>query len=72
LRSRITRRFRRALSRLPEPIKGRAREAYRWPVENPNHPGLRLKRIYSMEPIYSIRVTKDYRALGLQKDDTMI
>ena len=50
----------------------RAREAYRRFVENPNHPGLRFKRIHSTEPIYAVRMTKDYRALGLREDDTMI
>ncbi len=72
MRSRTTRRFRRAFSRLPEPIKERAREAYRRFVENPYHPGLRFKRIHSTEPIYSVRVTKDYRALGLLEDDAII
>ena len=72
MRSRTTRRFRRAFARLPESIKERAREAYRRFVENPNHPGLRFKRIHSTEPVYSVRVTKDYRALGLLEDDTII
>jgi mRNA-degrading endonuclease RelE of RelBE toxin-antitoxin system len=72
LRSRTTRRFRRALARLPEPIKERAREVYRRFVENPNHPGLRFKRIHPAEPIYSARVTKDYRTLGLLEEDTII
>lgn len=72
MRSRTTRRFRRAFVRLPEPIKERAREAYRRFVENPNHPGLRFKRIHPTEPIYSALVTKDYRTLGLLEDDTII
>ena len=72
MRSRTTRRFRRAFSHLPEPIKERAREAYQRFVENPNHPGLRFKRIHPTEPIYSARVTKDYRTLGLLEDDTII
>jgi len=41
-------------------------------MENPHHPGLRFKRIHSTESIYSVRVTKDYRALGLQKNDAII
>jgi hypothetical protein len=72
LRSRTTRRFRRAFSRLPEPVKERARDAYKRFVESPNHPGLRFKLIHTTEPIYSVRVTKDYRALGLLEDDTII
>jgi mRNA-degrading endonuclease RelE of RelBE toxin-antitoxin system len=72
LRSRTTRRFRRAFSRLPEPVKERARDAYKQFVESPNHPGLRFKLIHTTDPIYSVRVTKDYRALGLLEDDTII
>jgi hypothetical protein len=57
---------------LPDPVKERAREAYRRFVENPYHPGLRFKRARSAEPVYSVRVTRDYRALGLREDDTII
>jgi len=72
LRSRTTRRFRKAFSRLPEPVKQRAREAYRRFAENPDHPGLRFKRVYPTEPIYSVRISRDYRAVGVREDDTMI
>lgn len=72
MRSRTTRRFRTAFSRLPEPIKERAREAYRRFAENPDHPGLRFKRIHATEPIYSVRVTRDYRALGIREGDTVV
>ena len=72
MRSRTTRRFRRAFARLPESIKERARETYGRFVENPDHPGLRFKRIHATQPIYSVRVSKDYRALGLLEDDTII
>jgi hypothetical protein len=72
LRSRTTRRFRKAFSRLPEPVKDRAREACRRFAENPDHPGLRLKRVHPTEPIYSVRISRDYRAMGVRKDDTMI
>ena len=68
MRSRTTDRFRRAFSRLPETVKERAREAYRLFVENLGHPGLRFKKIHSTEPIYSVRITNDYRALGLLED----
>jgi hypothetical protein len=72
LRSRTTRRFRTAFSRIPGSVKERAREAYQRFVENPDHPGSRSKLIRSAEPIYSVRVTRDYGALGLREDDTII
>ena len=72
MKSSTTRRFREAFSRLPEPIKERAREAYRRFAENPNHPSLRFKRVHASEPIYSVRVSRDYRAVGIREGDTVI
>lgn len=72
MRSRTTRQFRSNFSRLPENVKERSREAYRRFVENPNHPGLRFKRVHTAEPIYSVRVSQDYRALGIKKGDTIV
>ncbi len=72
MKSRTTRRFREAFFRLPEPIKERAREAYRRFAENPNHPSLRFKRVHASEPIYSVRVSRDYRAVGIREGDTVI
>jgi hypothetical protein len=39
---------------------------------NPNAPGLRFKRVSEEEPIYSARVSDNYRVLGLLEGDTMI
>ena len=72
MRSRTTPRFRKAFSRLPEPIQERAREAYRRFVENPHHPGLRFKQVHPTEPIYSLRISRDYRALGIREDDAVL
>ena len=72
MKSRTTRRFREAFSHLPEPIKERAREAYRRFAENPNHPSLRFKRVHASEAIYSVRVSRDYRAVGIREGDTVI
>ena len=72
MKSRTTRRFREAFSHLPEPIKERAREAYRRFAENPYHPSLRFKRVHTSEPIYSVRVSRDYRAVGVREGDTVM
>ena len=50
----------------------RAQDAYRRFVEDPNHPGLRLKRVHPTEPVYSVRISQGYRALGVRVDDTMV
>jgi hypothetical protein len=40
--------------------------------QNPNHPGLRFKRVHSSDPVYSVRVGIGYRAVGVLEDDIMI
>ena len=72
MRSKTTRRFRRSFAQLLEPIKDIAREAYRQFVDNPDHPGLRFKRVHSTEQIYSVRITRDYRALGIREDNIIV
>jgi hypothetical protein len=57
---------------LPEPIKERAREAYGRFAENPEHPGLRFKQVHAKEQVYSVRISRDYRALGVRQDDEMV
>lgn len=38
---------------------------------NPSAGGLRFKRVNENEPIYSIRIGRDHRALGLLEGDTI-
>ena len=70
--SRTTEAFRRALDALPPEIRLRAREGYLLFRSNPSHPSLRFKRVHASRPIYSVRITLAYRALGLVQDDTII
>lgn len=50
---------------LPLEVRDAARKAYRLFHDNPTHPSLQFKRVHDREPIYSVRVTLGYRALGL-------
>lgn len=72
MKSRTTRRFREAFQRLPPSIQRQARKAYRLFAQQPHHPSLRFKRVHASEPIYSVRITRDYRALGVLTGDTII
>jgi hypothetical protein len=72
VRSRTTSRFWDAYAELPERIKRRARKAYELFEENPRHPSLRLKKVHADRPIYSVRITQDYRAVGVQKEDSIV
>ena len=69
MRSRATPRFWAAYRELPPEIRGVAQKAYRLFLENPGHPSLHFKKVHSRDPIYSVRVTLGYRALGPWEDD---
>ena len=64
MRSRATPRFWAAYRELPTEIRDLARKAYGLFRENPNHPSLQFKRVHTVDPIYAVRVTLGYRALG--------
>jgi hypothetical protein len=66
--SRTTPRFWAAYRELPAETRELARKAYRLFRENPQHPSLRFKKVHDRESIYSIRVTRGYRAVGIVKD----
>jgi len=68
MNSRTTGRFREALRRLPPDVRERAKRSYRLWLENPDLPGLRFKRVGDM---VSIRIGRDYRALGILQGDTV-
>jgi hypothetical protein len=72
MKSRTTREFRRAFARLPRRIQTEARDAFKVFLEDPQHPSLRFKRVHSTRPIFSVRITIDYRALGVRDEDTII
>lgn len=72
MRSRTNERFRKAFDSLPEDVRRRAREAYaRW-QENPAHPALQYKKVHDTQPIYSVRITRDWRAVGILQGEEMI
>lgn len=72
MKSYTTKRFREAFLKLPKPIQQQAREAYRLFQQNPHHPSLRFKQVHPARPIYSVRIGRDYRAVGIRHHDEMI
>jgi hypothetical protein len=52
-------------------VRGGARKAYRLWAENPFHPSLHFKCINNKEDIWSVRVTRSHRALGVMSGDTV-
>jgi hypothetical protein len=60
-----------AYRKLDETVKSRAKKAFGLWSENPFHPSLHFKCINSEEDIWSVRITIDYRALGVLDRDTV-
>ena len=67
-----TDRFRACFARLPQEIQRQAREAYTRFADNPSHPSLRFKKVHTAPSVYSVRISLEYRALGVRDGDTMI
>jgi mRNA-degrading endonuclease RelE of RelBE toxin-antitoxin system len=72
MNSRTTMRFRKALDGLPAHIQQQATEAFAIFQQDPYHPSLHFKRVHSTQSIYSARITRDYRAVGVIEGDTII
>jgi hypothetical protein len=69
MKSSATERFWKLYADLPAEVRKQAREAYRLFIENPHHPGLHFKRLLSTRAIYSVRISLDYRAVGIIEED---
>jgi hypothetical protein len=61
--------FWRAYSGLSPEIKARARIAYRQFLLNPLHPSLHFKKLAGHENVWSVRVSEQYRAVGVRSGD---
>jgi len=68
MNSRTTRSFRAAFKILPPDVKERARQAYKLWRDNPTLPGLRFKRVGDQ---VSVRIGRNYRALGILQSGTV-
>lgn len=52
-------------------VRERARKAYKLWRQNPFHPSLHFKCVNDEERIWSVRITLNYRALGVLDGDTV-
>ena len=72
MKSSTTTEFRKLFADLPEQVQQQTRAAYRQFKEDPSHPSLRFKKVHPDLPIYSARISKNYRAVGQLDGDTVI
>ena len=72
MRSHTTERFRKAFEHLPDQVQRQARGAYRLFRQNPYYPSLHFKQVHAVKPIYSVRISKSYRAVGVRSGDEIV
>lgn len=72
MKSSVTKAFRKRLDRLPVAVQEQADKAYELWRKDPHHNSLQFKRVSQRQPIYSARVSLDYRVLGLLESDDHI
>lgn len=67
--SATTERFWQCYAALSVEVKAQAKQAYARFVMNPYHPSLQFKRIHPARPIFSVRISIDYPAVGVVQGD---
>jgi len=70
--SRILPSFRKAFRYLPKDIQHQAKELYKVWKKNPFDKALNFKQIHPSKPIYSVRITLNWRALGVRESKNTI
>jgi hypothetical protein len=71
MKSKTTRQFWKLFDRLPKTVQLQAVIAYRRWRQDPYHPGMHFKQVGKKVPVYSVRIGKSWRVLGLLKGDTI-
>lgn len=71
MKSRTIADFWKLFHKLPPQVQDRAYKAYRQWRANPFARSLSFKRVSKTDLVYSVRIGRQYRALGLLDDDTM-
>lgn len=72
MNSKTTEKFRIKFEELPAEIKNLAKKLFTLWKEYPYHKSLRFKQVHQTKPIYSVRIGKAWRALGVKEDETVI
>jgi hypothetical protein len=57
---------------LPKPVQEKAASAYKLWTANPKHPSLRFKKIHNTLPIWSVRIDRGWRAVGVRGKESVV
>lgn len=72
MKSVTTKQFWKLYHALPSGVQRRADKAYALWQLNPQAHGLFFKRVGTQQPIFSVRIGRGHRALGLLEGDTIL
>ena len=72
MKSRTTKDFRDCLQRLPQQVRQQAKDAFNLFRHDNSHPSLRFKRVHQTQPIYSVRISINYRVVGVVDGDEIL
>ena len=65
-------RFWRRYQALPKEVQKTADKKFKLLKTTPHHPSLHLKKIGQQNPLWSVRVSRQYRALGREKPEGIV
>lgn len=63
--------FRKLYALIPDKIREKSDRAFRLWSKNPFHKSLRYKQVHTTKPVFSVRIDRNWRTLGV-KEDTVI
>jgi len=72
MRSKTSPRFKKCAACLPEDVRKSAKEAFKLFSKNPYYPSLHFKRVHSTMPVFSVRISLNYRAVGILDDNEIV
>jgi hypothetical protein len=72
MNSKATERFWKCYDELPLAVRKLAKEAYKQFLRDPYYPSLHFKQIHSTRPVFSVRITKNYRAVGIVQGEEIV
>jgi len=70
--SKATRRFWKLYKDLPTTLRAQAKATYKQFQQDPYYPSLHFKQVHSTKPIYSARISLDYRVIGVLQDNKVV
>jgi hypothetical protein len=70
--SRRTSAFRKTFDQLPPRIQEQAQATFTLFSQDPQHPSLEFKQVHPSQPIFSARVSRDYRALAYRRENRWV